>query len=507
MGTITDPEQATAVAASVCDALTPLADAEFAKFDDLALLALAPSLERVTRLTFMAQVRLTGEIDGRRLAGAHGCPNTATLLRNTLQISAQDAATRVSTARAVLPQPQLFGGFTPPVLPRLADALTAGTIGVDQARTIVQTMNGLPTAVDPDTRDLVQNLLVEHGQLTEPHPFAVFARMVALTCDPDGTLDDHTPADKVELTIGARNTTTGLTNLKGKLDDLGVELLAQAIDGLAAPQPAADGTPDLRTPAVRRGQALKEMLRRYLDLGDAPRAGRRTPARYRHHRPAGPPQRCGCGHPGTRRPDQRRRGPDAGLRRPDRARRPQRPLSGPGRRGRVEVLPGPDPPGHHPAGPGLHLARLQPPRWLVRLPSHQTLGRRRAQQLRKRLPVMSVSPRGDPPRTLAGPARPRRHPRIHPTEMGRPQTSPQTQHRAPPHHHPPHLSERDGDLGGAVIRTHTGSRRRPMARPLCRLMPVNSSFVAKASGAISARLGARGSLTALPGRRARWRRR
>jgi hypothetical protein len=277
MGTITDPEQATTVATSVCDALTSLADAEFGKFDDLALLALAPWVERVTRLTFMAQVQLAGEIDARRLAGAHGCPNTAALLRNTLQISAHDATTRVTTARAVLPRAQLSGASTPPVLPRLADALAAGTIGVEQARTVVQTMNGLPAAVDPDTRDLVADLLVEHGQLTEPHPFAAFARMVALTCDPDGTLDERNPADRVELTIGARNTTTGLTNLKGKLDDLGVELLAQAIDGLAAPRPASDGTPDPRTPAVRRGQALKEMLRRYLDLGDAPLQGGERP--------------------------------------------------------------------------------------------------------------------------------------------------------------------------------------------------------------------------------------
>jgi len=138
-------------------------------------------------------------------------------------------------------------------------------------------MTGLPPAVDPDTKDLVQDLLVEHGQLTEPHPFAVFARMVALTCDPDGKLDERNPTEKVELTIGARNATTGLSTLKGKLDDLGVELLAQAIDGLAAPQPAADGTPDPRTPAVRRGQALKEMLRRYLDLGDAPVQGGERP--------------------------------------------------------------------------------------------------------------------------------------------------------------------------------------------------------------------------------------
>ena len=277
MGTITDPEQASTVAGSVSDALRVLADAEFAKFGDLALLEFGPVLERITRLTYAAQLRLTGEIDTRRIAGAHGYPSTAALLRSTLNISAHDASTRVGTARAVLPQPLLSGGSTPPVLPGLADALTAGTIGVEQARTVVRTMNGLPPAVDPDTRELVADLLVEHGQLTEPHPFAVFARMVALTCDPDGTLDEQSPAEKVELTIGARNDRTGLTNLKGKLDDLGVELLAQAIDGLAAPRPAADGTPDARTPAVRRGQALKEMLRRYLDLGDAPVQGGERP--------------------------------------------------------------------------------------------------------------------------------------------------------------------------------------------------------------------------------------
>src|SRR5690349_12777668 len=277
MSTITDPEQAGTVANSICDALRCLADAEFNKFDDLALLGFGPVLERITRLTFAAQLHLTGEIDTRRLAGAHGYPSTAALLRGTLQISGHDATTRVKTAHAVLPQPLLSGGSTPPVLPRLADALTAGTIGVEQTRTIVATMTRLPAGGDPGPRELVADPLVEHGQLTGPHPLAVFARMVALTCDPDGTLDEQSPAEKVELTIGARNPRTGLTTLKGKLDDLGVELLGQAIDGLAAPRPAADGTPDPRTPAVRRGQALKEMLRRYLDLGDAPTQGGERP--------------------------------------------------------------------------------------------------------------------------------------------------------------------------------------------------------------------------------------
>jgi hypothetical protein len=94
-----------------------LADAEFSKFDQPALLAFAPTLERITRLTFAAQLQLTGEIDTRRIAASHGYPNTPALLRDTLNISAHDATTRVTTARAVLPQPLMSGGSTPPVLP------------------------------------------------------------------------------------------------------------------------------------------------------------------------------------------------------------------------------------------------------------------------------------------------------------------------------------------------------------------------------------------------------
>ena len=50
-------------------------------------------------------------------------------------------------------------------------------------------------------------------------------------------------------------------------------------------------------------------------------------------------------------------------------------VAGAGRRGRVPVLPDRDPPGHHPAGPGLLLARLRPPTRLVRRAPHSALGR------------------------------------------------------------------------------------------------------------------------------------
>ena len=68
-----------------------------------------------------------------------------------------------------------------------------------------------------------------------------------------------------------------MTAFKGFLDDLGVEIMSKAIDGLAAPRPAADGTADPRPAKVRRGQALVEVLRRFLDLGFAPTQGGERP--------------------------------------------------------------------------------------------------------------------------------------------------------------------------------------------------------------------------------------
>jgi hypothetical protein len=98
-----------------------------------------------------------------------------------------------------------------------------------------------------------------------------------LSCDPDGKLNDKDPHDRVELTVGTRNPDTGMTGIRGQLDDLGVELLGKAIEGFSKPRPAEDGTPDRRSAAVRRGHALKEVLRRYLNLGDAPTHGEQRP--------------------------------------------------------------------------------------------------------------------------------------------------------------------------------------------------------------------------------------
>jgi hypothetical protein len=46
------------------------------------------------------------------------------------------------------------------VLPELRAAVDAGTVGVEQIRTVVSTMRGLPAGVDPELREMVQASLV-----------------------------------------------------------------------------------------------------------------------------------------------------------------------------------------------------------------------------------------------------------------------------------------------------------------------------------------------------------
>jgi len=204
---IADLGEARAVADTARSLLTELRGTAFWKLPDLDLLALARELEGLRRLSWAAQIHLAGELDTRGVAEKFGATSTAGLLRQTLVISAQDATAQVNTARDVLPKDVPSGGEVAgevaPALPLLADVLAAGEIGAEQTRTIVTIMRKLPGKLDGETRMLCQKLLVENGVITQPKPFADFARAVALSVDPDGKLDDKDPGDRVELNMGS----------------------------------------------------------------------------------------------------------------------------------------------------------------------------------------------------------------------------------------------------------------------------------------------------------------
>lgn len=260
--------------AGCVDELRRLAYAQIPS-DELA--AFARLTESAARTFFAVQVAQTDEIDQRGMAAAASCPSTAVLLRQVLRIPTHQARARVRAARAVHPQDLPSGGETPAVLPLLGAALDAGHLDPAHVDTIVATMKELPPALDADVRDEAQQQLVAYALDLDPDQFRKVAAHLAEVLDPDGELDTRDVTSKVEFHIGSRNSSTGLTTIKGRLDDASVESLRVAIDGLAAPRPTVDGIRDSRSAATRRAHALMEVIRRAVTHVDLPSHGGRRP--------------------------------------------------------------------------------------------------------------------------------------------------------------------------------------------------------------------------------------
>ncbi|WP_420122176.1 DUF222 domain-containing protein [Nakamurella sp.] len=274
---MTTPGDVTRVADQVRTGLVQLLDAEYWKLPGDDLLAAARTVEHLARLTYAVQVMVAGEIDLARLAQVHGQPSTAALLRHALTIGPGDARSRVRAARAVLPQDAISGGEIPPTLPELGAALRDGTVGAEQTSIVVRAMSRIPTDITPEIRGEAEHTLVDHAQGMDPIDLSRVAEKLLDTMDPDGAFEPPNPADRAELTLGPRDTRTGLTGIKGRLDDLTIAAFNAATDPHAAPRPQVDGVKDERSAATRLAQAFSTVLDGYLAIGDGPVQGGERP--------------------------------------------------------------------------------------------------------------------------------------------------------------------------------------------------------------------------------------
>ncbi|MEP6762499.1 MAG: DUF222 domain-containing protein, partial [Sporichthyaceae bacterium] len=122
------------------------------------------------------------------------------------------------------------------------------------------------------TRGRAEVFLVDQARTQGPHQIAKLAKHLLHTVDPDR-------GDRLELLERATAAGRGLTvtkksrggfRLRGELDDeLGAKLLT-ALDPLAAPRPAHDGSPDQRSAAARNADALADLLQIALASGQLP---------------------------------------------------------------------------------------------------------------------------------------------------------------------------------------------------------------------------------------------
>ena len=266
-------EQAETLLDGMLTGIDGVIDGKFWRVGGDQLLDLGRQLELLSRKVFAAQVRLAGEVDAQGLAASRSCSSTRALLRQALNISAGDAALRVKTAQATLPQDLPSGGETPPLYPHLGAAIDAGRVGVEHVRTTLATLDRLPHPV----RAVAQAALVDHAVTLDPHMFDRAAQYLENNVNPDGHLADDTADTRMDFKIGRRNPSTGLTPVSGHLDDLSAAAVRTAIDALSSPAPAVNGVPDPRTAGCRNAHALAHLCQWFLNHGDAPDTGGERP--------------------------------------------------------------------------------------------------------------------------------------------------------------------------------------------------------------------------------------
>ncbi|NKS19210.1 DUF222 domain-containing protein [Rhodococcus hoagii] len=90
--------------------------------------------------------------------------------------------------------------------------------------------------------------------------------------------DELPPSEDTERNeFHASKTLNGRVSVKGDLDAVTGEILLTALSALTKPRNLLDDPAEKRTPARQRADAFAEILRRYLDSGDAPTEGGERP--------------------------------------------------------------------------------------------------------------------------------------------------------------------------------------------------------------------------------------
>lgn len=264
--------RASAQLVAVREALGLLREIDLCRLSEPELLELARDVERTVRSWFGMQIRLAGEISERGIAATLSARSAAHLLRETLAITIGDARARIAAAAIGLGSETLSGAVIDPSLPELVDAVDVGAISREHCAAITGCVGRMPDALDEETRTLCREALLREAACRDPNALRQVAEHIENIVIPDRLPPDTDPGPRAELHIGARRS-DGLTPIRGLLSPLTAEQLTVAIEALAAPAPIDEATPDPRPAALRREQALGEILHRHLTRGAGPRAG------------------------------------------------------------------------------------------------------------------------------------------------------------------------------------------------------------------------------------------
>ena len=207
--------------------------------------------------------RLIDQVRTRGIAVRNGCATVLGFLRLLLRITPGEASARLRAAKLLGPQHTVAGEPLEAVYPGVCAAQADGSISVQHAQVILDTITKLPAQVAAAVGGTVEAILVGYARDNDPRMLKRHADQLAYALDQDGQYRDAIYRDtRRDLTL--RDNPDGSGHLDADLTAETAECaerLRVVFDALAKPAAAVDGIPDLRSPGQRRHDAFLGWLK------------------------------------------------------------------------------------------------------------------------------------------------------------------------------------------------------------------------------------------------------
>nr|WP_314143518.1 DUF222 domain-containing protein [uncultured Rhodococcus sp.] len=236
---------------------------EIWQLSESELLADAAAVSHQVQLLEARRIALVAEIDTRVSREKLGFPGPAGWLTSTTLLSPSKATKIVALARGLKN------------FPDIADAVNTGVMSVDHAALILTFAETPPKDLPEEGRVMARTAMIAAATGPEARTGRIRAAITKLEDEFGGKTPPPENTDRNELF--ASKTLNGRLVAKMDLDAVTGEKLLTALSPLTEPRPAADGTPDDRSPARRRADAFGYILDQYLASSDRPIEGGERP--------------------------------------------------------------------------------------------------------------------------------------------------------------------------------------------------------------------------------------
>ncbi|MGW9564559.1 DUF222 domain-containing protein [Prescottella equi] len=160
--------------------------------------------------------------------------------------------------------------------PEIADAFNAGDISAEHAALIGKFCETPPRGMPNEALGSCRKVLLDAA--SGPAATTTTVRTCISRLERIFESDELPPSEDTERNeFHASKTLNGRVAVKGDLDAVTGEMLLTALSALTKPRKPVDDPAEKRTPARQRADAFSEILRRYLDSGEAPVEGGERP--------------------------------------------------------------------------------------------------------------------------------------------------------------------------------------------------------------------------------------